>query len=248
LAQDLSHPLSTARALLQAAEIHQFRREGQRALERAEAGIRFSREQGFLEWIGWGTIFHGWALAEQGHAQEVVAQMHESIARQRAIAEYWRPYCFALLAEGYGKGGQPDEGLRVLAEALTAVERTGERFYEAELYRLKGELLRQKADGRPTTADGRKADGRRSAVGGQRSTEEAESEAETCFQKAISVARHQQTRSLELRATVSLCRLWQGQGKKEEARQMLQEIYGWFTEGFDTADLKEARALLEALA
>ncbi|MBI4233202.1 MAG: hypothetical protein HY686_02040, partial [Chloroflexi bacterium] len=249
LARDLSHPHSLAYALTGAAWVYQFRREPQGVQERTEELIALSTDQGFSFFLPLGVIPRGWVLVEQGQAEEGIAQMRQGLAAYRATgAELASTYLIALLAEGYGKGGQPEEGLRVLTEALTAVERTGERFYEAELYRLKGELLRQTADGRPTTADGRKADGRRSAVGGQRSIEEAESEAETCFHKAISVARHQQARSLELRATVSLCRLWQGQGKREEARQMLQEIYGWFTEGFDTVDLKEAKALLEALA
>jgi predicted ATPase len=143
-----------------------------------------------------------------------------------------RPYSLALLAVGYGKAGQSDEGLSALAEALALVERTGERFYEAELYRLKGELTLQKFQ-----------------VSG--STFQAVSppaEAEECFLKAIKIVRRQQAKSLELRAVVSLSRLWQSQGKKGEARRMLAEIYGWFTEGFDTTDLKEAKALLEELA
>ena len=127
----------------------------------------------------------------------------------------------------YGKAGQAEEGLAALAEALTVVDKSGERFYEAELYRLKGTLTLQ------------------SQVQGPKSQVE---EAEACFHRAIEIARRQQAKSLELRAAMSLARLWQQQGKKEEARQMLAEIYGWFTEGFDTKDLQEAKALLEELA
>jgi predicted ATPase len=123
----------------------------------------------------------------------------------------------------YGKRGQVEEGLAAVTEALTLVDKTGERFYEAELYRLKGELSLQS--------------GVRCSV----------SEAEACFWKAIAIAQHQQGKSLELRATMSLARLWQQQGKKDEAHQLLAEIYGWFTEGFDTKDLQEAKALLEEL-
>jgi predicted ATPase len=156
--------------------------------------------------------------------------MRQSLAALRATgAELRQPYYLAMLAETYGKGGQAEEGLNTLAEALAMVQKTGERFYEAELYRLKGELLRQKAKGK-----GQKA--------------KIESEAEECFRQAIDVARRQRAKSLELRAGISLSRLWQKQGKKEQARRLLAEIYSWFTEGFDTADLKEARALLEELS
>jgi predicted ATPase len=137
-------------------------------------------------------------------------------------------YFLARLGEMHGKVGQPEEGLSVLAEALAHVEKTGERFYEAELYRLKGTLTLQ------------------SKVPSPRS--QVEEEAEACFHKAIDIARHQKAKSLELRAVMSLSRLWQQQGKQQEAHQMLAEIYGWFTEGFDTADLKEARALLEGVS
>src|SRR6185369_211831 len=127
----------------------------------------------------------------------------------------------------YGEVGQREEGLSVLTEALAVVDRTGERVYEAELYRLKGELTLQPQ------------------VQGPRSIVEAE--AEECFLRAIEIARRQQAKSLELRAAMSLSRLWQQQSKKEGACQMLAEIYRWFTEGFETKDLQEARALLESL-
>jgi predicted ATPase len=134
-----------------------------------------------------------------------------------------RLYFLALLAEAYGVAGQTEEGLTVLAEALTVVDRTGERFYEAELYRLKGELTLQ------------------SSI---ESLEFRVKEAAACFQKAIDIARQQQAKSLELRAVMSLSRLWQQQGKKAEAHELLAGVYGWFTEGFDTKDLQEAKALL----
>jgi predicted ATPase len=149
-----------------------------------------------------------------------------------------RPDHLALLAEAYGKAGQREEGLTTLAEALALVDETGERFYEAELYRLKGQLTLQKLS---------VASSQLSGPNPQSLVPNPHAEAEACFQKAIAIARRQQARSLELRATTSLARLWQQQGKKDEARQMLAEIYGWFTEGFDTADLQEAKALLEEL-
>jgi len=137
-------------------------------------------------------------------------------------AELLRPYWLALLAEAHGTMGQPAAGLTVLAEALTLVDTTGQRWYEAELYRLKGELLLQRSS-------------------------DNQAEAETCFHQALAIAQNQQAKSLELRAATSLARLWQQQGKREEARQVLGDVYGWFTEGFDTADLKDAKALLDAL-
>jgi predicted ATPase len=130
----------------------------------------------------------------------------------------------AHLAYGYSRAGQPEEGLRVLSGALRTVNRTDERYYEAEVHRLRGDLLL--------------------AQGGV----EAETEAEASFHKAIEVARRQQAKSLELRAAMSLGRLWQQQGKRQEAHELLAGIYGWFTEGFDTADLQEAKVLLEELA
>ena len=145
-----------------------------------------------------------------------------------------RSYLLSLLAEAYGKTEQPAEGLKALAEALDQVQKTEERRFEAELYRLRGKLTLQQSGVLNTQP---------SILSTQ-----AEVEAEACFLKAIEIARRQQAKSLELRAVMSLGRLWQQRGKKDEARQLLAEIYGWFTEGFDTKDLQEAKALLEELA
>jgi predicted ATPase len=229
LAQGLSHPFSLVWALILSAHLHVLRREGQLAQERAEAVILLSSEQGFAHESAIGTNLRGRALVEQGQAEEGIAQMRQGLDAHRATgAEIARPNSLALLAEAYGKVGQGEEGLSVLAEALAVVDRTGERVHEAELYRLRGEL---------TLAQ--------SSV--QRLESSVQKEAEGCFQKAIEIARRQQAKSLELRAVMSLARLWQSQGKQEEARQILSEIYGWFTEGFDTKDLQEAKALLEEL-
>src|SRR5262249_22184895 len=153
----------------------------------------------------------------------------QGLAAYQAIgAKLGRPHYLAMLAEAYGKVEQVEEGLTILVEAQAGVDKTGERFYEAMLYRIKGELTLK------------------SKVPSQKS--QVEKEAEECFRKAIDIARRQSAKSLELQAVMSLTRLWQQQGKKDEARQMLAEIYGWFTEGFDTADLKEAKTLLEELA
>jgi predicted ATPase len=215
-----------------AACLYQRRRDEQLARERAEAVMALATDQEFPNPLSVGTIVRGWALAEQGQVEEGIAQMQQGLAAWRAMgAELARPYFLALLAKAYGKAGQGEEGLKALTEALSLVDKTGERTWEAELYWLKGELLLAQ-------------EGHRLQAGGLR---EKAKEAEECFLKAIEIARRQQAKSLELRAVMSLARLWQQQGKKEEARQMLTEIYSWFTEGFDTKDLQEAKALLEEL-
>ena len=144
LARELSRPLSLAWALNSAAMVHQFLQEGQAAQEQAEAGVALCTEQGFPYWLAFGTILRGWALAKQGQEEEGIAWMRQGLAAVRATgAEQGRPYFLAPLAEAYGRVGQTEEGLTVLAEALAAVHKTGERWYEAELYRLKGELTLQ---------------------------------------------------------------------------------------------------------
>jgi predicted ATPase len=219
LAQE--HLLSLAQALSWAAWLHQLRREPHAAKERAERAMALCNEQRFPYFLAWGTILQGWALAKEGQGEAAMAQMRQGLAAHRATgAEEHRPFFLALLAETYGSAGQVEEGLSLLTEALEAVDKTGERVYEAELYRLKGELLQKQS----TATD---------AV-------------EECFHHAVSAARQQGAKCLELRAVMSLSRLLKGQGKTAEARQMLTEIYAWFTEGFDTADLQEAKALLEA--
>jgi predicted ATPase len=178
-------------------------------------------EQGFFYWVAIGAIQYGRSLAEQGQLQEGLAQIRQGLsAFETTGTELQRPYWFSLLAETYGTAGRIKEGLNTLTEALTQVNNTGERFYEAELYRLKGALTLQ------------------SQV----------EEAEGYFLKAIEIAQRQQAKSLELRAAMSLARLWQRQGKKQQGHSMLSEIYGWFTEGFDTKDLQEAKTLLAELA
>jgi predicted ATPase len=206
-----------------AAAIHQLRREGRAAQEYGEALISLAKEQGFPYQMVFGAIHRGWALAHQGQAQEGIEQITQgSLAYRATGAELDRPYFLALLAEAHGTMGQPEAGLTTLAEALTVVDKTGERWYEAEIYRLKGALLLQ-----------------------QNANNQAE--AENCFQQAIVVAQNQQAKSWELRAATSLARLWQQQGKRQEAHDLLAPVYHWFTEGFDTADLQEAKALLDTL-
>jgi class 3 adenylate cyclase/predicted ATPase len=222
-AQQLAHPFMLVHTLDFAAWLHLYRREGQLTREQAEADIALATEHKIAFFLAHGTIFRGWALVEQGRGTEGIAQIRQGLAAYRATgAECERPYLLALQAEAYGKVGQPEEGMLVLEEALADVRR-GWRCCEAELYRLKGELLLE------VSAEGK-------------------AEAEACFHKALDIARHQQARSLELRAAVSLSRLWQGQGKRAAAHQLLLAIYDWFSEGFETTDLREARVLLEALA
>jgi predicted ATPase len=150
--------------------------------------------------------------------------MYQGLAAEQAMgSRIARSDFLALLGEAHGQSGQAETGLRLLAEALAHVDHTGERNCEAEVYRIKGEILLQQAV--PDAP-----------------------QAEECFQQALAVARRQQARSWELRAAMSLSRLWQQQGKRTEARELLAPIYAWFTEGFDTLDLQEARALLDELA
>jgi predicted ATPase len=220
-----------AAALWQAAVLHQHRREEQAAQERAEAAIRLSTEQGFPHWIAYGTSLRGWALAEQGQEAEGIAQVRWGMAAwQDTGAEVGVTYFLALLAEAYGKAGQAEKGLATLADALAMVDKNWDRRWEAELYRLKGELvLAQKSKSKKTEI-------------------ETNSQAETCLLKAIEIAQKQKAKSWELRASMNLARLWQQQGKRHAAGDMLSTIYNWFTEGFDTIDLKEAKALLDELA
>jgi class 3 adenylate cyclase/predicted ATPase len=223
LAQELAHPFSLAFALHFAAILHQLRWEERVTQQRAEAVIALSREHGFPFFLSVGTILRGWALGTQGQVVEGIAQMYQGLAAHRATgAELNRPHHLVMLVEVYRRGGQAEEGLGVLAEALAAAHETENCLYEAELYRVQGELLLV------------------------RSTEHY-TEAETCFRQALETARRQQAKSWELRAAMSLGRLWQHQGKKLAAHRLLAPIYGWFTEGFDTADVQDAKALLEAL-
>jgi predicted ATPase/class 3 adenylate cyclase len=221
LAHELSHPFSLVYALSCAAVLHQLRREWPAAQARAEAAIALAGEQGFTLWLAMGTILRGWAMAVQDQPAQGMAQLRQGLAAYRATGTTLaQPYWLALLAEAHLKAGQTQEGLRDIAEALAAVHNSGERCYEAELYRLQGELLLA----RPA---------------------EPHAEAEACFCEALAVARRQQAKALELRAATSLSRLWQQQGKRDDAYELLAPIYGWFTEGFDTADLQDAKALME---
>jgi predicted ATPase len=223
LAQELAHPFSLAFAWHFAAILHQLRGEAHITQQRAEAVIALSRERGFPFFWSMGMILRGWALATQGQGAEGIVQLHQGLAAHRATgAEPNRPHHLAMLVEAHGRSGQAEEGLRVLAEALAAAHETENRVYEAELCRVKGELLLVCSTDHDT-------------------------ETEACFRQALEIARRQQAKSWELRAALRLSRVWQRQVKRDETRNLLAPTYGWFTEGFDTADLQEAKALLEAL-
>jgi predicted ATPase len=223
LARELDHPFSLVDVLCFAGcMLNEVRRDAQALKEDAEELVRISDEMGLRAWLPTGTCFGGAALAMLGQVQEGMTQMREGMAVcQSRDVELYLSGTLCSLAEAQAKAGHPEEGLATLAGALALVEETDERHWEAELYRLRAELLLMQGD---------------------------DAGAEASLQKAVEVARRQQAKSWELRATTSLCRLWVRQGRREEAHQLLVEIYGWFSEGFDTLDLKEARAVLEELS
>jgi predicted ATPase len=219
LARELSQPFSLGTALFNAAWVHQHCGERQATQDRAEATLTLGTEQGLPRFVMQGTFMLGWLLVEQGQRDQGMAQMRQVAAGLGRE----QTYNYALLAKAYLKAGQTERGLNAVAETLARVHKAGISYYEPELHRIKGELLLKQ-----DVATGE--------------------DPETCFKQAIENSRRQSEKSLELRAVMSLSRLWQRQDKTEEARKMLAEIYGWFTEGFDTADLKEAKALLEELS
>jgi predicted ATPase/class 3 adenylate cyclase len=223
LAQELAHPYSLALARFWAAYLHYYRREVLAAQAQAKTFLDLATARGVPLLVGLGTCLHGWALAVQGQGAAGLAQLHQGLASAMATGqELSRPLCLVLLAEATGHVGQVEDGLRLLAEARTMLEVNGQGELLAEAYRLQGALLL-----RQTVPDA--------------------AQAAVCFQQALTIARRQQAKSWELRAATSLSRLWQQQGKRAKARELLTPIYSWFTEGFDTADLQEAKALLEAL-
>jgi predicted ATPase len=209
-------------ALYGTARLRQFCRDVPEAHELAEATITFTTEHRNTLYLAYGTFLRGWALFQQGQ-QEGIEQMHQGLVAMRtAGGEVGRPSFLTLLAEAYGIMAQAEKGLPLLAEARTIMEQNGQRFADAECHRLEGELRLQQ-------------------------TEPDVSLAESCFQQALDVARQQQARSLELRSALSLARLWQRQDKCQAAHDLLAPVYDWFTEGFDTADLQEAKASLDEL-
>ena len=222
LARELDHAFSLADVLcFGGCVFNEMRRDAPALKSNADELARLSEGMGFSSFLGTGACYWGVALTRLGQPQEGIAHMREGMAvRQSVGARCYLSGISGALAVAQAKAGQPETGLTILSETLALVEETDERYCEAELHRLRGELLLMQGH---------------------------EAEAEASLQKAIEVARHQQARSWELRAAMNLSRLWQKQGKAAQARELLQEIYNWFTEGLDTADLKEAKALLNTL-
>ncbi|MSP12518.1 MAG: adenylate/guanylate cyclase domain-containing protein [Chloroflexi bacterium] len=224
MAQALSHPFSQAIALAYIVMLHQWRGDAQALQERVTVAIALCTRYGFDYCLRWCQILQAWARAKDQPSSKKVEELRQCItAFQANRAGIRLPYYYSLLAERYKAAGDIESGLSQVAAALAIGQQTGEEWWDAELYRLKGELLLA-LPGPPLA------------------------EAEGCYEQAIEVARRQGAKSLELRAAMSMARLWQQQGKGAAARQLLAEIYNWFTEGFDTADLQEARALLDSLA
>ncbi len=222
-ARALSHPFSLASAEFFSTIVRALRREPHIVRETAERVIAFSAEHGFGFWLLFAPSLRGWAMAEQGQHEEGIELMRQALfIAHEAGVDIGRSNTLCMLAEGYRNAGRLDEALDAVKQALDTADAQEELCYEPEIYRLKGELLLRKADANAVEAQG-------------------------CFTRAIEIARNQSAKSLELRATMSLARLLASQGRRDKARAMLAEIYGWFTEGFDTADLKDAKALLDEL-
>jgi predicted ATPase len=223
LAQALAHPQSLAYAQHNVTTLYYRLRETPAVQAQAKALLTLATAQGLPLWVGHGTCWQGWVLAMQGQGAVGLAQMRQGLTAVLATGQMSsRPYQLVLLAEAAGHAGQVAEGLRLLAEALATFAAIGRGDMLTEAYRFRGELLLRQA--MPEMA-----------------------QAEACFHYSLTVAHRQQAKAWELRAAISLGRLWQQQGKRQEAHDLLAPIYGWFTEGFDTTDLQEAKALLEAL-
>ena len=233
LARELSHPTSLLTTLWTNAYLYFWLKEEKIVEENSRAVIELSSEQGTPLFELWGRVFHGWVQTKRGQIEKGIAEIQQAIdTNLEAGSKNFNSANLAILADAYGEEDKIEEGIGVIDDALAFVEETEERYYESELYRLKGELL--------------KASGSSSSSGSKKRSE-VESEIEECFNKALEVARRQGAKSWELRAAMSMSRLWKELGKKEEARKLLGDVYNWFTEGFDTKDLKEAKALLKEL-
>jgi tetratricopeptide (TPR) repeat protein len=256
LAQGLNDPYNLAHALWCVAWLHQLRREEHAVYERAESMMNLAFEHGLSHELMVGSILRGWALAKDGREKDGLLQIHQGLSAA-GDAMALQPWGLLLLTETYRSAGHGTEGRESVEEALTIAEETGERLHLAELYRLRGELTLRKLSvissqlavpsTQPLTPS---------------TQAEVEQEAQECFLKAIDIAQKQQAKSWELRAVMSLVRLRRQQVQNHaprttqhetrtrlnEAHLMLSEVYRWFTEGFDTKDLQEAKALLEELA
>jgi predicted ATPase len=224
LAHRVGHKNTLGFALMYSAMVGAFGRDARSAAAHAATLLELSREHKLDLWAASATVAQGWAMARQGQGAAGVAVIQRGLADWKASgAEWMRPFFLGLLAEACALSGDIQRGLGGLDEALAAVERTGERWPEAELHRLRGQLLAALPDGRPD-------------------------EASAAFERAIDVARQQSAKSWELRAALGLAQLWRDQGKPADSRNLLAPVHAWFTEGFETPDWKEAKALLDTLS
>ncbi len=224
MANELANPANLINTLCFVVIVHVLRRELSAARQRAKAAMEISAEQRHSFYLGHGTVLHGWARAAQGQVEDGIAEIEHGITTFKATgARTWIPYFLGLQAETYGRAKRIDDGLGSVAEALALADETEQHCWQAELSRVKGELLL--------------------AVSSNN-----HAEAERCFFQALDITRRQQAKSWELRAAMSLSRLRRRQGEADEARDLLVPIYDWFGEGFDTQDLVEAKALLDELA
>jgi len=222
LARTLGQPNNLVWAHVAAGIMYQLLREVARSLEEWDEAIRLSAEHGLAQLLVWAKPWHGWTQVKLGRRAEGIAEIREGLATLQAMGtEITRPQCSALLAESVAEDGRVEEGLAIIAETLAMVERTGAGYYEAELHRLNGELVLMQGEGT------------------------RQREAEASFQRAIELAHLRLAKSFELRAATSLYRLFKGQRRDGEARRCLEQTYSWFTEGFETADLRDARELLQ---
>jgi predicted ATPase len=248
LAREQAHPFTLALTLVTIVILQHMRREGEPTLEYVQASVGLSTEYGFPYLTAIGTILQGWERTRLAQAEAGLTQMREGLATLRAMGgEVLRPSLLALLADAYARDGQMVAGLDVLEEALVTADEHTERFYAAELHRLQGEFFLQQWREVGAIPALRAIDQGHVADGGVINQPPLQIEAEACFQSALHIAQRQRAKMLELRATVSLSRLWQRQGKCTAAHALLAPIYGWFSEGFDTADLQEAKVLLEEI-
>jgi class 3 adenylate cyclase/predicted ATPase/adenylylsulfate kinase-like enzyme len=224
LTRDSEHPLTEATLLAHAAIFGWLRRDVEATRTHAEAAIELSERVGITVRYFEGLMLQGWADAEQGRTEKGITRIRQGVDGWRGTgAVIALPCWLALLAQAHRRNGQVEEAISILGEAFETMERFDERIWEPELHRLMGLFQLEKSP-------------------------PSEKQAEACFEKAIEVAKHQQAKSWELRAAISLACLWQQQDKQAEAHKLLSEVYNWFTEGFDTKDLKDAKALLEELA
>ena len=224
VAQELSHPFSLTEVMNYKTIYHLSRDEAQTVRKYAEMTMTLATTHSFPHHLTNAMMFRGWALAIEGQADDGITEIRQGLSKWRKMGgEVARTGFLTFLAEAYGAGGYLEKGLAKLAEALELVDQNGEYFWEGEIYRVQGELLRKQSS-------------------------ESEEKAEECFRQALNVTRQRHLKTFELRAAASLARLWQSQDKRRDAYELLEPVYSWFTEGFDTADLKDARLLLDELS